>query len=209
MLGLILLSLFLLIGFASTFIPVTRIEKKIDFTIINPELPDVDLPNGLPIYISEEMRTLKLAYPQWFWRGDTQFISLSIQPDATSQKPTQINQSRYHVYLEARLEVAFMQMVTGDTVIEAVDANQSAQFLWQIRAETSGRTKGNLWIFVNIADSQSDKTWRLTRFALPLQLEIKDIIGLPLSSVRSFTLIGFFIVLSAGLVFIFFHPRKV
>jgi hypothetical protein len=40
-------------------------------------------------------------------------------------------------------------------------------------------------------------------------MEIKDIIGLSLSSARSLDLIGFFIVLSAGLVLLFFHPRNV
>jgi len=212
MLGLILLSIFLLITVATTFIPVTRIEKAIDFTIINPELPDTNLPTDLPIYLSEELRVLKLAYPQWLWRDDPQYIVLFIQPKAnnpTLQKQAEGNPARYHVYLEARLELGLVQMLTGDAVIEAVNANQTAQFLWQVKAETSGRTRGNLWIFVNITDSQGGNTWQETRFALPLQMEIKDIIGLSLSSARSLALIGFFLILSAGLVLVFFHPRNV
>ena len=212
MLGLILLSIFLLITVATTFIPLTRIEKTVDFTIVNLELSDANLPSDLPIYLSEEMRTLKLTTPQWLWRDDPQYIILSIQPkanDTTLQKPAEISPARYHVYLEARLEVGIVQMLTGETVIEAVNANQSAQFLWQVKAETSGMVKGNLWIFVNITDSQSGNTWQLTRFALPLQMEIKDFIGLSLSSARSLALIGFFLVLSAGLVLLFFHPRNV
>ena len=210
--GLILLSIFLLITVATTFNPVTRIEKNVDFTIVNPELPDANLPTDLPVYLSEELRVLKLTYPQWLWRDDPQYITLSIQPQAnntTLQKPAEINPARYHVYLETRLELGLVQMLTGDTVVEAVNANQSAQFLWQFKAETSGRTRGNLWIFVNITDSQGGNTWQETRFALPLQMEIKDIIGLSLSSARSLDLIGFFIVLSAGLVLLFFHPRNV
>ena len=212
MLGLILLSIFLLITVATTFIPVTQIEKTIDFTIVNPELPDVNLPADLPVYLSEELRVLKLTTPHWLWRDDPQYITLSIQPKAntpTLQKPAESSPVRYHVYLEARLELGLVQMLTGDTVIEALNANQSAKFLWQVKAGTSGRTRGNLWIFVNIADSQGGNTWQLTRFALPLQMEIKDIIGLSLSSARCLALIGFFLVLSTGLVLLLFHPRNV
>lgn len=212
MLGLILLSIFLLITVATAFIPVTRIEKTFDFTIINPELPDANLPTDLPVYLSEELRVLKLTYPQWLWRDEPQYINLSIQPKAnnsTMQKPVEVSLARYHVYLEARLELDLAQMLTGDTVIEAVNVNQSAQFLWQVKAETSGRAKGNLWIFVNITDSQSGNTWQLTRFAFPLQMEMMDIIGLSRSSVRSLALIGYFLILSTGAVLVFLHPRNV
>ncbi len=212
MLGLFLLSILLFITVATTFIPVTRIEKTIDFTIINPELPDANLPTDLPVYLSEELRVLKLTYPQWLWRGDSQYITLIIQPkvdNSTSQESAEISPARYHVYLEARLELGLVHMLTGDAMIETVNAKQSAQFLWQVKAETSGRARGNLWIFVNITDSQNGNTWQLTRFALPLQMEINAIIGLSLSSVRSLAMIGFFLVLSAGLVLVFFHPRNV
>jgi len=211
-LGLILLSIFLLTTFASTFIPVARIEKAIDFTIINPELSDASLPSDLPIYLFEEIRTLKLATPQWLWWNDPQYIVLSIQPKAnnpTLKKSAEGGSVKYHVYLEARLELGLVHLQTGDTVIESVNANQSAQFLWQVKAETSGRARGNVWIFVNIIDSQSGNHWQLTRFALPLQMEVKDVIGLSLFSVRSLILIGFSLVLSAGLVLLFLHPRNV
>jgi hypothetical protein len=208
-LGLILLSIILLMTIATTFIPVTRIEKSIDFSMINPELPDANLPADLPVYLSEEIQELKLITPQWLWRGEPQYIDLSIQPKAdnpTLQKSAEGSPMKYHVYLEARLELGLVQMLTGDTVIEAVNANHSAQFLWQVKAVKRGKARGNLWIFVNITDSQSGNTWKLTRFALPLQMEGKDVIGLSLSSVRSLTLIGFFLVMAAGLVLIVFQP---
>ena len=210
-LGLILLSVILLITAAITYIPVSRIEKNIDFTIINPDPSDPDLPTDLPIYLSEELRVLRLTYPQWLWLGDPQFITLSIQPkanDSTLQSSAESSQIKYHVYLEARLDLGLVSLLSGDTVTEAVNANQPVQFLWKVEAEIHGMTKGNLWLFVNITDSKNGDTWQLTRFALPLQIESKKFIGLPLSSARTLTLIGFILVFSAGLVLLLFQPRN-
>jgi hypothetical protein len=212
MLGLILLSILLLIiGFA-TFIPITRTEKLIDFSIINLEGPDANLPADLPVYLTQDLQILKLSTPQWLWRGDPETIVLSIQPKANSptlQNSTEGNSARYPVYLEVRMELGAVQMLTGDTIIEALNVNQSAQFLWQVKAEKSGRARGNLWIVANITDSQSGNTWKITRFALPLQMEVKDIFGFSLSSVRILALIGLFLVFSAGLVLIISRMRNV
>ena len=210
-LGMILLSIFLLITAAITFIPLTQIEKTLDFTVINPELPDSNLPSDLPTYLSKEMRNLKLVYPQWIWRDDLQYVVLSMQPkrrNPTLQEQTPEITGKYHVYLETRLELSTFQILTGNSVIEAMDENQTTQFSWQIKSEKSGRVSGNLWIFVNITDSQSGNTWQLTRFALPLQIETRDIFGLSLSLIRNLALIGFFITFSAGLVLTFFHQRN-
>ena len=211
MLGLILLSVILLITAAMTFIPVTRIEKSIDFTIINPKQSDSDLPADLPIYLSKELRVLRLTYPEWLWLDDPQFITLSIQPKAdgsTLQSSADSSQTKYHVYLEARLDLGLIPLLSGDTVTEAVNVNQPAQFLWKVKAETHGMTNGNLWIFVNIADPLNGNTWQLTRFALPLQIESRGLIGLSLTSVRTLTLIGFFLMLFAGMVLFLFQPRN-
>lgn len=211
-LGMILLSILLLFTASVTFIPMARIEKTIDFTIINPELPDLSLPSDLPIYLLKEIRNLKLAYPQWIWRDDPQYVILSLQPitkNPSFQKQTLESPVKYHVYLEARLELSVVRMETGSSMIEAVDENQATQFSWKIRAEKSGRMSGNLWLFVNITDSQSGKTWQLTRFAIPLQIESKDIFGLSLPLIRNFALVGFLIAFSAGLVLIFFKQRNV
>jgi hypothetical protein len=206
-LGLLLISTILLTTFAFSFIPVPRTIKTIDFAIINPGLVGADLPVDLPEYLSEELQILELKIPQWLWQGDPQTIILSIQPKVKDQiirKQAGSGIEKYSVYLEARLELVSVQMLTGETVIEAVDAHQSALFNWQVNAVTSGRARGNLWIFVNITDSQSGKTWQLTRFALPLQMEIKGFIGLSINFARVFTLIGFILVLSTASVLFFF-----
>jgi hypothetical protein len=209
-LGLILLSVALMISLITTFIPFSRTEKTIDFTLINPEIPDSNLPVNLPIYLLEELRVLKLSYPQQIWLEDQQFITLSIIPNTNNpmQKMVNSSQEKYVSYLETRLELDLVQALTGNSIIEAVKENQSAQFLWQVKPVISGKTNGILWIFVNITDSQSGGTWQLTRFALPISLEIKDIFGLSLSSARILILVGLVIVIFALLVLMYILPQK-
>jgi len=208
--GLTLLSAALLIGLIATFIPFSRIEKTIDFTMINPEMTDANLPVDLPIYLLQELQVLKLSYPQQIWLEDVQFITLSITPKTNNAALKLVNtdQVRYHAYLEARLDLGLVQILTGDSVIEAVKENQPTQFIWQVKPEISGGTNGFLWIFVNIADSQSDAAWQLTRFALPISMEAKDIFGLSLSSTRILILVGLVIAISALLILRFIIPQK-
>jgi hypothetical protein len=210
-LGLTLLSAAFLIALIATFIPISRTEKTIDFTIINPQMPDANLPVDLPIFLLEELRVLRISYPKQIWLEDSQFITLSIIPktnNAVVQKSVDGNQTRYHAYLEARLELGLVRILTGDSVIEAVKENQPTQFLWQVKPVISGRTNGILWIFVNIADSQSGGAWQLTRFALPISMEVKDIIGLSLSSARILILAVSVVAISAMLVVRFVLPQK-
>jgi hypothetical protein len=210
-LSLTLLSAAFLIALIAPFIPISRTEKTIDFTIINPQMPDANLPVDLPVFLSEELRVLRISYPKQIWLEDSQFITLSIIPktnNAVAQKSVDGNQTRYHAYLEARLELGLVRILTGDSVIEAVKENQPTQFLWQVKPVISGRTNGILWIFVNIADSQSSGAWQLTRFALPISMEVKDIIGLSLSSARILILAVLVIAISAMLVVRFGLPQK-
>ena len=209
-LGLILLSAVFLIALIATFIPISRTEKTIDFTMINPAVPDVNLPVDLPIYLSEELRVLKLSYPEQMWLEDTQFITLSIisKVNNTAQKTVDSDQVGYHAYLEARLELGLVQVLTGNSVIEAVKEKQSMQFLWQIKPIISGRINGILWIFVNIADSQNGGSWQLTRFALPISMEVKDILGLSLSSARILILVVLAFAISVLLGLRLILPQK-
>jgi hypothetical protein len=209
-LGLTWLSVVLLITLAATFIPSSRTEKTIDFTMINPALTDVNFPADLPIYLLEELQVLKLAYPQQIWLEDMQLVTLSIIPKTinVSQKMVDSGQEKYHAYLEARLELGLVHVLSGDSVIEAVKENQPAQFLWQVKPVISGRTNGLLWIFVNITDSHGGAAWQLTRFALPISMEVKDIIGLSLSSARILILAVLVIAISALLVLRFIVPQK-
>jgi hypothetical protein len=210
-LSLTLLSAAFLIALIAPFIPISRTEKTIDFTIINPQMPDANLPVDLPVFLLEELRVLRISYPKQIWLEDSQFITLSIIPktnNAVVQKSVDGNQTRYHAYLEARLELGLVRILTGDSVIEAVKENQPTQFLWQVKPVISGRTNGILWIFVNIADSQSSGAWQLTRFALPISMDVKDIIGLSLSSARILILAVLVIAISAMLVVRFGLPQK-
>ncbi len=210
-LGLTLLSAAFLIALIATFIPISRTEKTIDFKIINPQMPDANLPVDLPVFLLEELRVLRISYPKQIWLEDSQFITLSIIPktkNAVVQKSVDGNQTRYHAYLEARLELGLVRILTGDSVIEAVKENQPTQFLWQVKPVISGKTNGILWIFVNIADSQSGGPWQLTRFALPISMEVKDIIGLSLSSARILILAVLIIAIFTMLVVRFVLSQK-
>jgi hypothetical protein len=210
-LGLTLLSAAFLIALIATFIPISRTEKTIDFAIINPQMPDANIPVDLPVFLSEELRVLRISYPKQIWLEDTQFITLSMIPKTNNtivQNSVDGNQTRYHAYLEARLELGLVRILTGDSVIEAVKENQPTQFLWQVKPVISGRTNGILWIFVNIADSQSGGAWQLTRFALPISIDVKDIVGLSLPSARILILAVLVIAISAVLVVRFVLPQK-
>ena len=209
-LGLILLSAVFLIALIATFIPISRTEKTIDFTMINPAVPDVNLPVDLPIYLSEELRVLKLSYPEQMWLEDTQFITLSIisKVNNTAQKTVDSDQAGYHAYLEARVEMGLVQVLTGNSVIEALKEKQSLQFFWQIKPILSGRTNGFLWIFVNITDSQNNDSWQLTRFALPISIEVKDILRLSLSSARILILVVLAFAISVLLGLRLILPQK-
>ena len=90
--------------------------------------------------------TLTLSLPGQMWLGDQQFVALVIKPAEVKSTTGEINSdsSPYHVNIETRLDLENGRILPGKTIIEPIQAGKSVRFLWQVKAESSGRLEGKL-----------------------------------------------------------------
>jgi hypothetical protein len=207
-LGLILLILMVLSGFISTFFfRPQKIEKKIDFLLINLETSNLDLPANLPKFLSSQLHTLSLTYPQELWFQDTGQIEMIIDPNLENDfRLIEPIKNKYNNYYEARLDLNSVQLLTGDTVIEPISENQRAYFIWKINPLASGNISGNLWFYMNIIDQSVNDQWRISRFALPIKMKVNNLLGLSLIHFRILLLSILVLLISIVMIIFRFSP---
>ncbi len=200
--SLVAFILLLLLGYS--YLPLPVHTRMLDLTLIPTGYTDEALPTDLPAFLSDQKMTLRLTSPEQVWLGDPQMIAMAIKPVETKSEvvnSTSINSS-YHANIEARLDLMGGMVSPGKTILEPIQAGQSVQFQWQVRADGRSDLKGKVWVYLNIIQSTSTSSWRLPRFALPLQIEVKDIIGLSVGMFRMMVIFTLLVVaIVAGMYF--------
>jgi len=201
--ALMLVSLLLaLLGYS--YLPLPLHTKVMDLTLIPIGYSDEELPTDLPAFLYDQKMILTLNVPAQVWLGDQYVITLAIKPVETKSAVGNSNSiiSSYHANIEARLDLEGGIVTPGKTILEPIHAGQSVQYQWQVRADGKRDINGKLWIYLNILQYTSTSSWRLPRFALPLQIAVKDIIGLPVGVFRMLVIFTILVVtIVVGLYF--------
>lgn len=188
MVALILIFVF---GLALTyFLPIPTVEKQINFALLDRTSSSADFPADLPDFLFDSQTELTLLHPQKMWLDEEGAVKVNINLPGISHGQTASLQEKYNHYYEVRMNLDSVELLSGDTIFAPIRSGQQAQFHWDIVPGRSGNITGNIWIYVHITDAAASQQWQITRFALPLRIQVVDFLGLSLRNLRTLMILG-------------------
>lgn len=174
-----------------TFYPQPINKKTIRFIPISPTISG-DLPDGLPQHLFSDY-LLILSYPQHLWLGQTQYVTLKIEPEPQLNKDESKIHSLYSTSLEARLYLTSMEVLPGNDIFQTFQGGKSAQFIWEVTPLKHSDNEGKLWLFITV-NHRDGFNLRIPVFALPIETKILSIVGWPLLIERGLIITGLFFI---------------
>ena len=195
--------LFTFIGLAGvlayTFLPSPMQYASISFIPISTD-DESEMPIDLPPHLYQE-HLLTLVYPEFLWLGDSQYLILTLQPEAGDQVEKTSPLSNYSTSLEARLDLPSMQISPGNAMYQVFQNGKQAQFLWDIKAENH-ESAGKLWLYLIINQYEEGLEQTIPLFALPIEISIKSWLGWTLPILRGLIIVGLVCLIFLWIIFI-------
>jgi len=141
-----------------------------------------------------------LSYPRSIWYMQTNHLILSIEYHQSQADSLKDNCA---VVLETFLDIADLHIEPGPRIYEPIAGNMNQVFIFRITADrNTGIYKGNLWIYANISDEKIPTgPIRVPLFAVPLQIKLNDLLGIPHNILRSGSLVLFLILLTGPKIY--------
>ncbi len=187
----VVLLLIFILGLALTYLlPFPAIEKQINFALLDRKSWSGDIPADLPDFLFDSQAEMMLRHPQKIWLFEEGAVKVNIILPDLIQEQTASLQEKYNNYYEVRMNLDSVELLSGDTIFAPIRSGQQAQFHWNIIPVRSGNITGNIWIYVHITDATGSSQWQITRFALPLRIQVVDFLGLSLRNLRTFMILG-------------------
>ncbi|MEZ0394971.1 MAG: hypothetical protein ABWK53_00850 [Anaerolineales bacterium] len=102
--------------------------------------------------------------------------------------------STHTVLAEARLDLAGVQISPAGVTTEALLPGRSVTFYWSVRPPEAGRYRGTLWFFLRFVPLGGGmEESRLALAALPIEIQVKSLLGLPGWAARWVGAVGTFV----------------
>ena len=173
---------------AETFMPAIPTE--------GPQFPIISVPDpAIP-----ERRRLTLEYPPQIRAGDSDVVRLTLEVDqAGNITPTAVVEGNvitgetieipnlyetHHVIVEAKFDVAGMQVSPPDLSSQTLAAGQTVRFFWSIRPEEVGIYRGTIWLYLRFVDKVSGEESQTAVSAQIVEIEAVNLFGIPANVVR-------------------------
>lgn len=147
-----------------------------------------------------ERRLLTLDYPPQIRAGDSDVVRLTLQVDETGNLiPTAVVDGNvtqgevieipnlyesHHVIVEARFDVAGLQVSPPDLSSQTLLPGQTVMFFWSVRPQDVGIYKGTVWLFLRFVDKASGEESQRAVSAQPVEIEAVNLFGIPANVVR-------------------------
>jgi len=196
--------LFTFIGLAGvlayTFLPSPMRYASILFIPISAD-NESEMPIDLPPHLYQEY-LLTLAYPEFIWLGDSQYLIFTIQPEASDQVEKSSPLSDYSTSLEARLDLPSVQISPGNAMYQVFQNGKQAQFLWYVTAENHHESAGKLWLYLIINQYEKGFEQTIPLFALPIEINIKSCLGWTLPILQGLIIVGLACLIILWIIFI-------
>lgn len=148
-----------------------------------------------------ERRFLALEFPPKIRAGDSDVVRLTLEVDDSGNiTPTAVIAGNtvtgdvieipnlyetHHVIVEARFDMAGMQISPPDLSSQTLSPGQSARFFWSIRPEEVGVYRGTIWLFLRFVDKVSGEESRKAVSAQLVEIEAVNLFGIPTNVVRT------------------------
>ena len=171
------------------------------------EAPIAEQPDGtqfpiiaIPQPAVPERRRLTLEYPPQIRAGDSDIVRLTLEVDqAGNLTPTAVEEGNvitgetieipnlyetHHVIVEAKFDVAGMQVSPPDLSSQTLAPGQTVRFFWSIRPEEVGTYRGTIWLYLRFVDKISGEESQTAVSAQIVEIEAVNLFGIPANVVR-------------------------
>jgi len=147
-----------------------------------------------------ETRLLTIERPRFTRVGDADLIRLTFEVDPEQRITPTVETGgnpiddriidipdlyeTHNLVLEARLDMAGMQVAPQDTISEPLRRGQTVTFYWSISPLQAGTYRGNLWVYLNLVPKGGGELLRTALVAHRLEIEARSVLGLPAGMAR-------------------------
>ena len=148
-----------------------------------------------------ERRYLALEYPPRIRAGDSDIVRLTLNMDDSGNiTPTAVIEGNvvtgevieipnlyetHHVVVEARFDIAGIQVAPPGLSSQTLSPGQSVMFFWSIRPQEVGTYRGTVWLFLRFVDKVSQEESRRAVSAQMVEIEAVNLFGVPAGGVRT------------------------
>jgi hypothetical protein len=91
----------------------------------------------------------------------------------------------HNATVEARLDLAGMEVQPSGPIYEPLKRGQSANFYWSIRPQEAGIYRGTVWLHLNFASLSTGEQSRIAVSAQTVEIEAVDFFGLSVNVART------------------------
>lgn len=153
-----------------------------------------------------ESRMLTLEFPPRIRAGDAEIIRLTLEVDqrgnltATAESAGNVTQGEviqipniyetHNVAVEARLDLAGVQVSPPGSISESLRPGQKVTFYWSVRAEDVGIYRGTLWFYLRFAPLDGGPELRQALSAQKIEIEAVNFFGLKAQPARWLGAVG-------------------
>jgi hypothetical protein len=171
------------------------------------EAPAAEQPDGtqfpiiaIPQPAVPERRRLTLEYPPQIRAGDSDVVRLTLEVDQAGKlTPTAVVEGNvitgetieipnlyetHHVIVEAKFDVAGMQVSPPDLSSQTLAPGQTVRFFWSIRPEEVGTYRGTIGLYLRFVDKVSGEESQTAVSAQIVEIEAMNLFGIPANVVR-------------------------
>ena len=158
-------------------------------------------PTDIPNAELKEQRLVLIEWPEKIRLGDGDIVRLTLEVDETgvvtptaeieghqvTGTPVEIPDlyETHNLVVEARLDLAGAAVSPPQgTIQEPLRRGQVLHFYWSIQTQQIGRTRGTLWLFLNLIPKDEGEPDRKALLSKQLEIETVSVLGLPANLAR-------------------------
>lgn len=129
----------------------------------------------------------ELVAPRALWKAQSSTVLLSLRRVSDAGAAGQIlspSGDTCSLALETRLAVNNLRSEPGNVIIQPFVGAHMQSFVFTISPLAFGRLSGKLWVYADLREAEAGEAQSLPLFAIPLELPVWTIFGMPPVLVR-------------------------
>jgi hypothetical protein len=139
--------------------------------------------------------TFHTKHPTFLHFGTQAMFEVLVTKDVASDINNEENCAHL---LELRLDLDNISVKPNDRLFQPVIDNQAQYFVFELQpGNTKGKQNGNLWIYLNSTSIDAQTSNRTPLFVVPVEFEIRTLLGVPLPWVRLISLAAIILLIIA------------
>ncbi|MBM3137291.1 MAG: hypothetical protein FJZ98_03770 [Chloroflexi bacterium] len=132
--------------------------------------------------------TIHIKHPAFLHYGTQAMFEVLVTNDAVSHTNNEGNCAHS---IELRLDLDNISVKPNDRLFQPMIDNQVQHFVFELQpGKTKGKQSGNLWIYLTSTSPDDQSSGRIPLFVVPVEFEIRTLLGVPLLWVRLISLIA-------------------